>query len=175
MWSEGIRRRAWSWRGGVLQTVAVIALVAGWSGSPVDRVEASVPAPAGVAQTANADPCRFATAETVGKAFGRQMKSVNRVNACEYRGAGTDIVAVKVEAGPEGTFMRHAKDLLARGLKQVTKVPTTAGEAYFDEVIPIFIGRVGNQDVQVETSIEPAPREAMIAVGTGIMEALARR
>ncbi len=37
----------------------------------------------------------------------------------------------------------------------------------------LAIGRVGNYDVQIETTIEPVPRDAMIAVGTRIMETLA--
>jgi hypothetical protein len=32
---------------------------------------------------------------------------------------------------------------------------------------------VGNHEVQVETTIQPLPRDAMIAVGTRIMETLA--
>jgi hypothetical protein len=42
-------------------------------------------------------------------------------------------------------------------------------------VLPAFIGRVGNHDVQIETTIEPLPREAMIALGIRIMENLARK
>jgi hypothetical protein len=48
------------------------------------------------------------------------------------------------------------------------------GEAYFESILPAFIGRVGNHEVQIETTIEPVPREAMIAVGLRIMETLAR-
>lgn len=55
------------------------------------------------------------------------------------------------------------------------KVPTAFGEAYFDSALPVFIGRVGNREVQVETTIQPVPRDAMIAVGTRIMETLARK
>ena len=50
---------------------------------------------------------------------------------------------------------------------------TTVGEAYFDSILPAFIGRVGNYDVQIETTIEPVPRDAMIALGTRIMETIA--
>jgi hypothetical protein len=34
---------------------------------------------------------------------------------------------------------------------------------------------VADHDVQIETTIEPLPRDAMIAVGTRIMETLARK
>jgi hypothetical protein len=58
--------------------------------------------------------------------------------------------------------------------KGAEKVATAAGEAYFESILPAFIGRVGNHEVQIETTIEPVPREAMIAVGLRIMETLAR-
>ena len=48
-------------------------------------------------------------------------------------------------------------------------------EAYFDRELSVFIGRVGNHEVQIETTIQPVPRETMIAVGGRIMESLARR
>jgi hypothetical protein len=81
-----------------------VALVAGCSASPVDQ-GAAAPARAGVGQNTNADPCRFATADAVGSAFGRRF----------------------------------------------------------------------DHDVQIETTIQPLPRDAMIAVGTRIMETLARK
>jgi hypothetical protein len=55
----------------------------------------------------------------------------------------------------------------------VEKVTIAIGEAYFDNTLPVLIGRVGNLEVQIETTIQPVPREAMIAVGTRIMETLA--
>jgi len=36
-----------------------------------------------------------------------------------------------------------------------------------------FVGHVGNYDVQIETITQPVSRDAMIAVGTRIMETLA--
>ena len=78
-------------------------------------------------------------------------------------------------AGSEGNILRYAKSATAQGQKEVEKVPTPAGEAYFDRTLPAFIGRVGNQEVQIETTIQPVPREAMIAVGTRILETLSRK
>ena len=70
-------------------------------------------------------------------------------------------------------FLRHVKSVIAQGQKGPEKVTTTVGEGYFESILPAFIGRVGNYDVQIETTIEPVPRDAMIAVGTRIMELLA--
>lgn len=149
-----------------------IALTAGCA-SPVDDVHASAPAGAANAQAVGDDPCRFATADAVGKAFGRPMKSSKLVNACKYLGDGGEMVVVKVAAGPEGTILRHVKTALAQGHKGPEKVTSAVGEAYFDSILPVFIGRVGNNDVQVETTIEPVPRDALIAVGTAILKTLA--
>jgi hypothetical protein len=80
---------------------------------------------------------------------------------------------VKVAAGPEGTILRHVKTAVAQGNQGAEKLTTTIGEAYFESVLPAFIGRVGSYDVQIETTIEPVPRDAMIAVGTGILKTLA--
>jgi hypothetical protein len=150
----------------------IIALTAGGSAPSADEVNVSRPARTAASQSTN-DPCRYFTAQDMGKAFGRPMKSSKLVDVCKYVGPGTDIVFVKVAAGPEGTILRHLKSG-ARG-QDTEKVATATGEAYFDRVIPVFVGRVGNHDVQVETNIEPVPREAMIAVGTRIMETLARK
>ena len=57
----------------------------------------------------------------------------------------------------------------------VEKVMTAAGEAYLDSTFPVFIGRVGDHEVQIETTIQPLPREALIAVGRRIMENIARQ
>ena len=168
-------RRARSWRSGSLQVATLIALVAGGSAFLVGQANASSPARAGVVQSGSDDPCRYATAEAVGKAFGRAMKSSKLANVCQYRGAGTDLVVVKVAAGPEGTILRHTKTASAQGHKGAEKVAAAVGEAYFDSIIPAFIGRAANHDVQIETTIQPTPRDAMIAVGTRIMEGLARK
>jgi hypothetical protein len=103
------------------------------------------------------------------------MKSSKLANVCEYRAAGTDVVVVKVEAGPEGTILRHVKGASAQKGAGAEKVPTAVGEAYFDSTLPVFVGRVGNREVQIETTIQPLPRDAMIAAGTRIMETLARQ
>ena len=129
----------------------------------------------GAAQGAGDDPCRFATAEAIGKAFGRAMKSSKMTNVCQYRGAGTDSVYVKVSTGTEGTIFRYAKLGVAQGQKDAEKVTSAAGEAYFDSTVPAFIGRTGNYEVQIETTIEPTPKAAMIAAGTQIMATLARK
>jgi hypothetical protein len=147
-----------------------MALVAG-CGSPMDKASASA---APVTQRTSDDPCRFATAETVGKAFGHPMKSSKLVDVCQYRGE-RGLVVVKVAEGPEGTILRHVKSASAQGQKGVEKLAAAVGEAYFDSILPVFIGRVGNYDIQLETTIEPVPRDAMIAVGTRIMETLARK
>jgi hypothetical protein len=163
------------WRGAALHAATIIAIAAGSSASSAEEANALARARARVSQSTSDDPCRYFTAQEMGKALGRPMKSSKRGNVCEYRGAGTDVIAVKVEAGPEGTILRHVKKASAEGHKEAQKVATATGEAYFDSVIPVFIGRVGNHDVQVETTIEPAPRETLIAIGTRIMETLARK
>ena len=159
----------------MLQAAMVIALVAGCSASPAEEADLSALAQAGAAQRTKDDPCRFATADTVGSAFGRRMTSTKLANVCQYRGPGTDVVVVKVEEGPEGTILRHAKGASAQSQSGVERVMTGVGEAYFDSTLPVFIGRVGNHDVQIETTIQPVPRDALIAVGTRIMETLSRK
>jgi hypothetical protein len=145
------------------------------SAYPVDQVEASVQGRAGVAKSTSEDACRFNTAEAMGKAFGRPMKSSKLADVCDYRGPGTDRVVVKVSAGPEGTILRHVRATSAQGDKTVEKVATAVGEAYIDSTLSAFIGRVGNHEVQIETTIQPMPRDALVAVGTRIMETLARK
>ena len=172
---NGTRFRARSWKCGALQAATIIAVAAGCNASSANEANAPVPAPrADVAQSTSEDPCRYFTAQEIGKAFGRPMKSSKlRANVCEYRGTESGLVVVKVETGPEGTIFRHAKSASAQGHKGAEKLATAAGEAYFESILPAFIGRVGNHEVQIETTIEPAPREAMIAVGLRIMETLA--
>jgi len=169
---DGRLRRVRSWRRAALQASAVLLMIAAWS-SLVDHADVSAQARAGAAQSTSEDPCRFATAEAVGKAFGRPMQSSKHVDVCQYRGTPTGLVVVRVKAGPEGTILRHVKSAAAQGHKGAEKATTTVGEAYFDSILPAFIGRVGNYDVQIETTIQPVPRDAMIAVGTRIMETLA--
>lgn len=169
------RRRNRRWRGGVLPAATLIALLSGGGAAPAKEAEGLAPFPAGATgTTGDDDPCRFATAEAIGQAFGRSMKSSKLANICEYR-AGTDLVVVKVTAGPEGTILRHLKTATAQNAKGAEKVATKMGEAYFDSILPVFVGRVGNQEVQLETTIQPTPRDAMIAAGTRIMETLARK
>ena len=160
-------RRIWSWR----RTAAVfLALIAGCS-SFVYQTGLSAQARAGGAQSAG-DPCRFVTADAVGKAFGRPMQSSKLVDVCQYRGTPNGLVVLRVKEGPEGTILRHTKTAAAQGQKGAEKITTKIGEAYFDSILPAFIGRVGNYDVQLETTIEPVPRDAMIAIGTRVMETL---
>jgi hypothetical protein len=168
---QGIRRS----RHVALQAATCIMLLAG-CGFAVALAEASAPDRAGVAQTKTADdPCRYFTAEAMSKAFGRPMKSSKLANVCQYRSAATDIVYVKVASGTEGTIFRHTKTALAQGQKGAEKVASSVGEAYFDSIFPVFIGRVGNYEVQVETTIQPTPRDAMIAAGTQILATLPRK
>jgi hypothetical protein len=169
---DGRLRRVRSWGRAALQASAFVLMIAGCS-SLVDQADVSAQARAGGGQSTSEDPCRFATAEAVGKAFGRPMQSSKLVHVCQYSGTPTGIVVVRVKAGPEGTILRHVKSAAAQGRKGAEKVTTTVGEAYFDSILPAFIGRVGNYDVQIEATIEPVPRDAMIAVGTRIMETLA--
>jgi hypothetical protein len=171
---DGRLRRVRNWRRAALQASAFVIMIAGCS-ALVDHADVSVQARAGAAQSTSEDPCRFATAEAVGKAFGRAMQSSKLVDACQYRGAPTDLVFVKVKAGPEGTILRHVKSAAAQGHKGAEKLTTTVGEAYFDSILPAYVGRVGNYEVQIESSIEPTPRDAMIALGTRIMETLAAK
>jgi len=44
----------------------------------------------------------------------------------------------------------------------------------FTRLKSAFVGHVGNYDVQIETIIQPVSRDAMIAVGTRIMETRVR-
>ena len=169
---DGRLRRVRSWRRAALQASAFVVMIAGCS-SLVDQADLSAQARVGGTQSTSEDPCRFATAEAVGKAFGRPMQSSKLADVCQYRGTPTGLVVVRVKAGPEGTILRHVKSAAAQGQKGAEKVTTRVGEAYFDSILPAFIGRVGNYDVQIETTIEPVPRDAMIAVGTRIMETLA--
>ena len=170
------RLGARSWTCGAFQAVAIIAVAAGCSTSSADEAKAPAPAArAGAAQSTSDDPCRYVTAQEMGKAFGRPMKSSKLVNVCEYRGAEGLLVVMKVETGPEGTIMRHVKRASAEGHQGAEKVASATGEAYFDSIIPAFIGRVGTHEVQIETTIEPVPREAMIGVGLRVMETLARK
>ena len=169
---DGRLRRVRSWRRAALQASAFVVLIAGGS-SLVDQAAVSAQARAGGAQSTSDDPCRFATAEAVSKAFGRPLQSSKLVDACQYRGTPTGLVIVRVKAGPEGTILRHVKSAAAQGHEGAEKITTTVGEGYFDSILPAFIGRVGNYDVQIETTLEPVPRGAMIAVGTRIMETLA--
>jgi hypothetical protein len=172
---HGTRIRARSWKGGALQAATVIALAAGCTVSGADGAKASAPAGEVVAQTDNDDPCRYCTAEEMGQAFGRPMKSSKLANVCQYRETGSGMVVVRVEAGTEGTILRYAKSASGQGQKGAEKVSTPVGEAYFDSTLPAFIGRVGNHEVQIETTMQPVPRDAMIAVGTRIMETLSRK
>lgn len=169
------RLRARDWERVALQAATVIVLAVGCIASSAAEAKPSASAPAVLAQTTTADPCRYFTAEEMGKAFGRSMQSAKLANVCQYKGSGTDIVVVRVAAGPEGTILRFARSGLAQGRKEVAKVSTPVGEAYFDSTLPAFIGRVGDHEVQIETTIEPVPREAMLAVGTRIMETLSRK
>ena len=169
---DGRLRRVRSWRRAALQASAFVVTIAG-CGSLVDEADVSAQARAGGAQSTSEDPCRFATAEAVGKAFGRPMQSSKLVDVCQYRRTPDGLVVVKVKAGPEGTILRHVKSAAAQGHQGAEKVATMVGEAYFDSILPAFVGRAGNYDVQIETTIEPVPRDAMIAVGTRIMETLA--
>ena len=169
---DGRLGRFRSWRRAALQASAFVVVIAGCC-SLVDQADVSAQARAGGAQSTSEDPCRFATAEAVGKAFGRPMQSSRLVDICQYGGTPTGVVVVRVKAGPEGTILQHVRSAAAQGQKGAEKAATTVGEAYFDSILPAFIGRVGNYDVQIETTIEPVPRDAMIAVGTRIMETLA--
>ena len=159
-----------------LRTIALVATtfvaVASAGALSTAQARASAPQRAG-AQSTSEDSCRFMTADAMGKAFGRAMKSAKLADICDYRGAGTDRVVVKVTTGPEGTIFRHVRTS-AQADKAIEKVPTPAGEAYLDSTIPVFIGRIGNREVQVETTIEPLPREALKAVGIRIMEMLGK-
>ena len=173
---KATRLRARSWKCGALQAAMIIAVSAGCRASSANDANAPVPAArADVAQSTSEDPCRYVTAQEMGKAFGRPMKSSKLVNVCRYRGTESDLVVVKVETGSEGNIMRYARGASAQGQKTTEKVPTAAGEAYFESILPAFIGRVGNHEVQIETTIQPVPREAMIAVGLRIMETLNRQ
>ena len=160
-----------------LRTIALVATtfvaVASAGALSTAQARASAPQRAG-AQSTSEDSCRFMTADAMGKAFGRAMKSTKIADICDYRGAGSDRVVVKVTTGPEGTILRHVRTASAQADKAVEKVATPAGEAYIDSTIPVFIGRVGNREVQIETTIEPMPREALKAVGIRVMEMLGK-
>jgi hypothetical protein len=155
-----------------LRAAVLAVLVCGYGAGGLGHAAASGLPVAG-AQTAAEDPCRFFAADAMGKAFGRTMKSSKLGNVCEYRGTGTDRVVVQVKTGPEGTIFRHSKAASAQNNSGAKKVRTTVGEAYVDTALSGFIGRVGNREVQIETTIEPFPNDAMVAVGSRILESLA--
>lgn len=172
----GTRRGARTWTWGALQAAAIVAVAVGCSASSANAADAPARAArAGLAQNTGEDPCRHITAQELGKAFGRILTSSKRVNACEYRDSKGGIVIVKVDTGREGAILAHVKRARAEGHKGADKVAAPAGEAYFESILPAFVGRVGNHNVQIETTIEPVPREAMIAVGRQLLEALARK
>lgn len=160
--------------GGALRAATFLAVIAA-SASAAPQAVASAPPRGRASQSTSDDPCRFVTAAAMGAVFGRPMKSSKVADVCDYRGPGTDRVVVKVATGPEGTILRHVKAASAQGDKEVEKVATPVGEAYFDNTLPVFIGRVGNHEVQIETTIQPLPRDAMIAAGIRMMETLARK
>jgi hypothetical protein len=154
----------------MLRASAIVAMIAGGSHLG-DQQVASAQARAGGAAE---DPCRFATADVVSKAFGRQLQSSRLTGVCQYKGPAGELVVVQVKAGPEGTIVRHLRTTTAQGNKfGAEKLASKIGEAYYDSVAPVFAGRVGNYDVQVGTTMEPVPRAALIAVGTRILESLA--
>lgn len=176
MGTNGTRLQTRSWQCGALQAATIIAVAAGCSAPSTNEAKAPAPAArADAAQSTSEDPCRHFTAQEMGKAFGRPLKSSTRTNVCEYRGSESALVVVKVETGPEGAIIRHTRSASAQGHQGAEKVTTAVGEAYFESILPAFVGRVGNHEVQLETTIEPVPREAMIAVGLRIMETLARK
>jgi hypothetical protein len=159
-----------------MRAATLIVVVTACGSSQAEQRQAS--APAGTARSASDDPCRFSTPEAMGKAFGRPLKSLRLANVCEYTTMGTgplDRVVVQVTAGPEGTVLQHARKTVAQGIRGPEKVATGAGEAYVDSALNVFIGRAANHDVQIETTIQPLSREAMITLGTRIMQTLARK
>jgi hypothetical protein len=94
---NGTRLKASSWKCGAVHAATIIAVAAGCSASSANEANAPVPAArAGVAQSPSEDPSRYVTAQEIGKAFGRPMKSSRLVNACQYRGTESSVVVVKV-------------------------------------------------------------------------------
>jgi hypothetical protein len=173
MFTDRSQRHARSRRFGALQTATLVTLVAGYGASSTGQANAAPPAAAGALQSGGDDPCRYVTAEAMGSAFRRPLKGSKLADVCQYRGTGTDLVVVKVAKGAEGTILRHARTASSQNQSGVEKVTTAVGEAYLDTTIPAFIGRIGDQEVQLETTIQPLPRDAMIAVGKRMMEAIA--
>lgn len=163
-----------TWRRAAKQASAIVVLVGCCSHLP-GQAGISAAVRAGAAQSAGADPCRFVSDVEIGKAFGRPLKGSKLAEVCQYKGTGTDVVVVSVRTGPEGTILRHLRTASAQGQKGAERVTTTVGEAYFDSILPAFAARVGDYDVQIETTIEPVPRDAMIAVGNIVLGTLARR
>ncbi|HEX8027457.1 MAG TPA: hypothetical protein VF491_03300 [Vicinamibacterales bacterium] len=161
-----------NWNGRPLWAAALIAVIASCGAAAIQAAVSPV-ARDGVEQASADDPCRYLTAEAMGSAFGRPMKSSKLVDICQYKDTGTGMVVVRVKSGPEGTIFRHVKTASAQGQNGAEKVTAAIGEAYFDSILPAFVGRVGNYDVQIETTIQPTPRDAMIAVGTRIMKTVA--
>lgn len=78
MGMSGTRLRAKSWKCGALRAATIIAVAAGCTPSSANEADAPVPpGRAEVAQSSSEDPCRYFTAQEMGKAFGRPMKSSN--------------------------------------------------------------------------------------------------
>ena len=111
---DGRVRRDRSWRRAALHAAAFAVMIAGCS-FLFDGPEVSAQARTGGAQTTTEDPCRFATAEAMGKAFGRPMKSSKLADVCQYSGTPTALVVVRVNAGREGTIFSHLKAAAAQG------------------------------------------------------------
>src|SRR5690349_13021382 len=135
---EGRPRRVRSWRRKALQASAFFVTIAVGS-SLIDQADLSAQARAGGAPSTSGDPCRFATAEAVGKAFGRPMQSSKLGDVCQYRGKPTELVVIRVTTGPEGTLLGFARRGVAQGQKEAEKIKTSVGEAYFDATVPAFV------------------------------------
>ena len=111
--------------------------------------------------------CRFYSAAEMSALLGQKMQiSIDSPLQCVYKDASNKSIVVTVRTSAyEANTMAFARD--------AEKVPDAAGEAYYDADLFGFAARVGQYNVSVQTDYRPAPRKALITIGTRITKALA--
>lgn len=115
--------------------------------------------------------CRFYSASDMSAALGRKMRiGIDSDLQCVYADTGDARKTLVVQVASSKYESNRMKVV-----RQSEKVPSAAGEAYFDADLFGFTARVGDYNVSVQTTILPMPRKEVIAIGTRITQALAAR
>ena len=125
--------------------------------------DANAPVPAAradVAQSTSENPCRYVTAQEMGKAFGRPMKSSNR-QCLPVPRTESDLVVVKVETGSEGNSC-DTRGRFGAGPKNDGESVHCGRRGVFESILPAFIGGVGDHEVQIDTT-SAGPRQSLWA------------